>query len=226
MSKERRQQEAWMNDGDQRIKADEFTDLLDAALLRGPSDSETKRAMASVRASLPSQAAEMLFYDLIPSTPFGPIYIAVTKQGITALGFDDSEQDFVARLQKRHRSPIEHSPVRVEQAVNQLQDYFDGQREVFDLPLDLRSLTSFQRSVLTTLQQIPAGETISYGGLAARIGKPGSARAVGRALGSNPIPIVIPCHRVLAADGSLGGYSGRGGVRTKQALLELEGALG
>ena len=87
-------------------------------------------------------------------------------------------------------------------------------------------MTPFQRIVLDAIQKVPSGETISYGGLARRIGKPGAARAVGRALGSNPIPIIIPCHRALAADGSLGGYSGRGGVRTKQALLTLEGARG
>ena len=225
MSKEQRQKEVWLDDGDQVINVDGFSDLLDAAVCRGPSDSESEHAMVGVRARLSSQSAEMLFYDVVSSTPFGPIYIAVTKQGIAALGFDNSEENFIARLQKHHRAPIVHSPQHVKEAVSQLRDYFSGQREVFDLPLDLRSLTSFQRNVLTTIQEIPVGETISYGGLARRIGKPGSARAVGRALGSNPIPIVIPCHRVLAADGSLGGYSGRGGVSTKQALLELEGAL-
>ncbi len=90
----------------------------------------------------------------------------------------------------------------------------------------MSALTPFQKAVLSAISQVPAGETTSYGGLARRIGKPGAARAVGRALGSNPIPIIIPCHRALAADGSLGGYSGRGGVQTKQALLALEGAWG
>lgn len=225
MNKEQRKQEIWLDDGDQVIEVDGLTSLLDAVMLPGPSAHESERAMVGVRQRLSTQSAETLFYDVVPSTPFGPIFIATTREGIAALGFDNNEESFVARLQKRHQTSIVHSPERVKEAVSQLQDYFNGRREIFDLPLDLRSLTAFQRSVLTTIQEIPAGETISYGGLARRMGKPGSARAVGRALGSNPIPIVIPCHRVLAADGSLGGYSGRGGVSTKQALLELEGAL-
>jgi methylated-DNA-[protein]-cysteine S-methyltransferase len=147
----------------------------------------------------------------------------MTNEGIAALGFDDSEQDFLERMGKRYRSSIERSRTRVSQVSEQLTGYFTGERDSFEIPLDLRSLTPFQRMVLDAIQKVPSGETISYGGLARRIGKPGAARAVGRALGSNPIPIIIPCHRALAADGSLGGYSGRGGVRTKQALLTLEG---
>lgn len=219
-----RQREPWLKDGDQVIEADGLTDLLDEVFLHGPNDDEIEHALGRVEASLESQGMLTLFYDVVTSTPFGPIYIAVTELGVAALGFDQSEQEFIERMQKRHRSVLKRAPARVEQVVNQLQDYFAGQRERFDLPLDLRSLTPFQHRVLTTLQKTPPGETISYGGLARRMGKPGSARAVGRALGSNPIPIIIPCHRALAADGSLGGYSGRGGVRTKQALLELEGA--
>jgi methylated-DNA-[protein]-cysteine S-methyltransferase len=225
MSNDPREREPWLKDGDRVVLADDLTDLLDAALLHGPSDPDTKRVLARVEAALSSQSAEWLFYDVVPSTPFGPIYIAVSAQGITDLTFDNSDKEFRARLQKRQHYQIERSPERVREVAKQLGDYFSGQRASFDLPLDLRSMTAFQRAVLSSIQEIPAGATISYGGLARRIGKPGSARAVGRALGSNPVPIIIPCHRVLAADGSLGGYSGRGGVGTKQALLELEGAL-
>jgi methylated-DNA-[protein]-cysteine S-methyltransferase len=225
MHREGRESQPWLIDGDHAIEADALTDLLDRAFLEGPDPLETQRALARVEKSLIASGEETFFYDALPSTPFGPLFVAMSDQGITALGFDDSEEDFVARLERRHHAHLERAPSYVASATAQLREYFSGVREHFDLALDLRSLTPFQRAVLVAIRQVPLGETISYGGLAQRIGKPGSARAVGRALGSNPIPIIIPCHRALAADGSLGGYSGRGGVRTKRTLLELEGAL-
>jgi methylated-DNA-[protein]-cysteine S-methyltransferase len=102
--------------------------------------------------------------------------------------------------------------------------YLQGRRRTFDLPVDLRHLTPFQQRVLHAAQAVPRGQVSTYGQIARRIGRPRAARAVGQALGSNPIPIVIPCHRVLASDGSLHGYSGRGGIKTKAWLLRLEEA--
>jgi methylated-DNA-[protein]-cysteine S-methyltransferase len=104
----------------------------------------------------------------------------------------------------------------------QLEEYFAGRRQDFDLPLAPRG-SEFQRRVWEELSRIPYGVTISYAELAARVGRPGAARAVGRANGTNPIPVVIPCHRVIGADGSLTGYGG--GMPLKRALLALEGAL-
>jgi methylated-DNA-[protein]-cysteine S-methyltransferase len=225
MLRERRTTKAWLIDGDNAIEADALTNLLDQAFLTGPDRGDAQRALARVSKSLVASRGETFFYDVLPSTPLGPLFVAMSDQGVTALGFDDDEEQFVARLQKRHHAHLERSPSHVASAAVQLQEYFNGMRDHFNLALDLRSLTPFQRAVLSAIQQVQPGETISYGSLARRIGKPGSARAVGRALGSNPIPIIIPCHRALSADGSLGGYSGRGGVRTKRTLLELEGAL-
>ncbi len=107
-------------------------------------------------------------------------------------------------------------------AARQLQEYFDGDRRVFDLPLAPRG-SVFERRVWQALGRIEYGATISYGDLAGRVAS--VARAVGRAVGRNPLPILIPCHRVLGSDGSLVGYSGEGGIATKRALLVLEGAL-
>jgi methylated-DNA-[protein]-cysteine S-methyltransferase len=214
----------WLDDGEQVIKSDEFTDLLDKAFSRGPTEEEARQAIAQVKRSLGEIGVVRLYYDVLTATPFGPIYIAASDEGIVALGFDDSEQAFLTRMSKRYRTSIKRSKTRLARILAQLKEYFAGKRDSFELALDLQSLTPFQRSVLSAIQQVPVGETISYGGLARKIGRPGAARAVGRALGSNPIPIIIPCHRALAADGTLGGYSGRGGVRTKQALLTLEGA--
>ena len=112
---------------------------------------------------------------------------------------------------------------RLAEAAQQLRQYLAGDRHQFVLPLDLRFMSDFQRRVLTTVARVPAGQVTTYGDLARRIQRPKSSRAVGQALGHNPIPIVLPCHRVLAADGELGGYSGRGGIETKRYLLALEG---
>ncbi len=105
-----------------------------------------------------------------------------------------------------------------------LREYFAGKRQVFPLEIAWRTLSAFQRQVLQATAAIPYGETRTYGQIAAAIGKPGAARAVGRALASNPMPIVIPCHRVVSADGRLHGYSGPGGLTTKARLLALESA--
>ena len=109
------------------------------------------------------------------------------------------------------------------QAVSQLAEYFAGHRTRFDLPLDLQGGTAFQRAVWTALLGIPAGQTVSYGAISQRIGKPAAVRAVGAAVGRNPVSVVVPCHRVLGGDGALTGYAG--GLDRKTALLRLEGVL-
>ncbi len=107
-------------------------------------------------------------------------------------------------------------------AVRQLHDYFGGCRHEFDLAVDLSGLPPFTRTVLETLQKVPSGRTVSYGELAVASGRPGAARAVGRAMAGNPLPIIIPCHRVIGADGALTGYSGGEGLPTKKWLLQFE----
>lgn len=111
----------------------------------------------------------------------------------------------------------------LQQAKAQLQDYFAGQRQQFDLPLTLATGTAFQQSVWQALLAIPFGATCSYGQLASRIGKPSAVRAVGAAVGRNPLTIIVPCHRVIGTDGSLTGYAG--GLNRKTTLLQLEGVL-
>ena len=102
-------------------------------------------------------------------------------------------------------------------------EYFAGQRDSFNVPVDLSRSTDFQQQVLRAAARVPRGGLATYAEIARHIGKPRASRAVGQALARNPVPIVIPCHRVVAADGSLTGYSGRGGIRTKAQLLVLEG---
>jgi methylated-DNA-[protein]-cysteine S-methyltransferase len=107
--------------------------------------------------------------------------------------------------------------------VSQLRAYFAGRRRRFDVPVDLSHVTPFVRRVLTATMQVPAGNLVSYGDIARRIGQPRASRAVGQALGRNPIPIVIPCHRVIASGGRIGGYTG--GLTVKRRLMRLEGVL-
>ena len=115
------------------------------------------------------------------------------------------------------------APRAVDEAKRELDDYFEGRRTSFDLSLDLDRVAPFHREVLAELARVPFGQTTTYGTLAAQAGRPSAARAVGTVMNRNPIPIVLPCHRVVGANGSLTGYAG--GLHVKEALLRLEGAI-
>jgi methylated-DNA-[protein]-cysteine S-methyltransferase len=140
------------------------------------------------------------------TTPIGPLALFEAEDAIVALDW--------GWLPESEESPL------LLRARQQLEEYFEGQRKVFDLPLAPHG-TPFQRKVWAGLQQIPFGQTLSYGQLADKLGT--APRALGGACGRNPIPVIIPCHRVLAANGGLGGYSGIDGIETKEFLLRLEG---
>lgn len=152
------------------------------------------------------------------TTVLGEIHVAATPRGLAGAWF--SGQRHTPPTLAHWLEQAEH-PLLI-RACAQLQDYFAGRRTRFDLPLDLRGGTAFQQSVWQGLLAIPRGATTSYGALCARIGKPAAARAVGAAVGRNPLSVIVPCHRVLGADGSLTGYAG--GLERKTALLALEGA--
>jgi len=147
-------------------------------------------------------------------TPIGTLLIAGDTAAVQRITFPQHGRAAKAEpaWQESQRGPVG-------EAIRQLREYFAGKRATFDLPLAPEG-TAFQRGVWRQLQEIPYGETISYGELARRVGNPKAARAVGSANGANPLPIVIPCHRVIAGDGSLGGFGG--GLPTKQTLLNLE----
>jgi methylated-DNA-[protein]-cysteine S-methyltransferase len=166
--------------------------------------------------------APLIQWDVIPS-PLGPLYIAASARGLRNVDFGVSEAEFIKSLDPLARTA--RDPAALASIAEQLQAYFAGTRLRFDAPLDLDQLTPFQASVLQTARRIPPGSVWTYGRVARTLGKPQASRAVGQALGRNPVPIVIPCHRVIASDGSLGGYSGGGGLESKRFLLQLEGAL-
>ena len=159
-------------------------------------------------------------------TAFGPTFVATTARGLVRLrwGVEDPEP---AAEELRSSFPlwgVEEEPEALAGAAEQLRDYFAGQRRAFDLEVDLTGTTEFQRAVLTAVRDVSYGETVTYGELAEELGRSGGARAVGGALGENPVPIVIPCHRVVRADGGAGGYTASVGY--KEQLLELESGDG
>jgi len=156
---------------------------------------------------------------LMRSSPVGPIVIAASTEGLASLTII-TEDDFPYFT---HRTADAGSARIVDMALSQLEDYFSGKRADFSIPLDLNSATDFQRKVLVETARIPYGQVRTYGQVAIGIGRPRAARAVGGALAHNPIGIIIPCHRVVAHDGRLHGFSSPHGISTKAALLEHEG---
>ncbi len=161
-------------------------------------------------------------YYCAVAAPVGRILVAASDAGLVRISFPQSEASFVAELRERLGANVVRSPARTADIVHQLRAYFAGERRRFDVRLDLRHITSFQRRVLLAAARVPAGQVVSYGEIARRIGSPRASRAVGQALHYNPVPIVIPCHRVIAAGGRIGGYGG--GLTRKRKLLRLEGA--
>jgi methylated-DNA-[protein]-cysteine S-methyltransferase len=150
-------------------------------------------------------------------SPLGPLLLAATPRGLAGAWFVDGQRD--APDPTRWPAGPDHPVLR--QAAAQLAEYFSGRRQHFDLPLDLTHGTAFQQAVWQALLAIPCGQTTSYGELARRIGRPTAVRALGAAVGRNPVSIIVPCHRVIGADGSLTGYAG--GLGRKTALLRIEG---
>ena len=154
-------------------------------------------------------------------SPLGKMIIAATDKGLAGTWFA-GQRHLPSQLVEPYVWPEDADHPVLKQAIAQLTEYFAGTRTVFDLPLDLDYGTPFQQTVWQALLAIPQGGTTSYGELSSRIGKPAAVRAVGAAIGRNPVSVIVPCHRVLGADGSLTGYAG--GLDKKTALLKLEGA--
>ncbi len=160
--------------------------------------------------------------DLVQSrfeTPLGPVTLAASSAGLAGVWFDG--QKHLPQPAKPWPEQGDHTVLQ--EAVQQLKAYFAGQRSSFDLPLDMRCGSAFQQAVWQALLKIPAGATCSYAALSTAIGRPSAVRAVGAAIGRNPLSVVVPCHRVIGSAGSLTGYAG--GLDRKSALLRLEGAL-
>lgn len=159
------------------------------------------------------------------AAPWGPVHLAATSTGVVALEILAPRDDFVGRIQRRLRREVGDKPNSIlDAAVVQVEEFIDARRRAFDLPLDLADRPAWDRTVFAAIREIPWGEVTSYGRLARRIDKAGAARAVGGAVGRCPIGLIIPCHRVIAGDGSLGGYGGDW-FGSRERLLELKSEL-
>ena len=163
-------------------------------------------------------------YTMVDS-PVGTVLVAATHRGLVRIAFGAgfNADEVVEDLSERISPRVLEVPSYFDGVRRELDEYFEGRRTSFDLPLDWQLTRGFYRKVLRATARIPYGQTRSYSEMAKHAGSPRAVRATGTALGSNPLPIIVPCHRVLRSGGALGGYGG--GLETKQALLELEGAL-
>jgi methylated-DNA-[protein]-cysteine S-methyltransferase len=161
-------------------------------------------------------------FDVMES-PVGALLLAVTPRGVCRISYDADPEAQAERLARAYGSRVLRAPRAVDDVKRELDEYFEGRREAFDLSIDLAGAAEFTRDVLHELARVPFGEVTTYGQLAQLVGRPRAARAVGTVMNRNPIPIVLPCHRVVGSTGKLVGYGG--GLERKEQLLRLEGAL-
>ena len=197
--------------------ADELTRALRAGIA---APDGAGRAATGIAARAEREGLLDVAYCMVDS-PLGPLLAAGTEGGLVMLAYtDDGIDDRLARIAATVSPRILEAPARLDPARRELDEYFEGRRRGFTLPIDWALVHGYARAVLERTAAIPYGEARSYAEISAEAGSPRGARATGNALGSNPIPIVIPCHRVLRSGGGLGGYTG--GVERKTFLLALE----
>ncbi len=207
--------------------ADPAADAAGAASAAGAAaDPSASAAMRRLRVALASRAQEQNLLDVAyrtVDTPVGELLIAATPLGLIRVAYARQDHDAVLAALARDVSPrVLFAPAKLDDAARQFDDYFTRRRRGFDLAVDLQLAGGFRRTVLEHLPDVSYGRTVSYGEFAAEVGHPRAARAVGTACATNPLPLLIPCHRVVLSDGSPGAYIG--GPEIKRALLDLEHA--
>jgi methylated-DNA-[protein]-cysteine S-methyltransferase len=158
-------------------------------------------------------------------SPLGPLVVAATPRGLVRVSYTEfrGEDEVLEELARRVSPRVLEAPARLDPVRRELDEYFEGRREQFDIPIDWSHLAGFTREVLRATAKIGFGEVSTYAGVATAAGSPRAVRAAGNALGANPMPVIVPCHRVLRTGGKLGGYTG--GLERKEFLLRLEGRL-
>ena len=195
-------------------------------LIKAASNADPEAVQGAARRFAARATAEGLVEVAYASvdSPFGELHLAATDRGLVALNLPAyAPEDFLAGLSQRISPAILESPARLDDARRELDDYFEGRRKRFTVALDWRLIHGFQEKVLRSTYAIPYGKTRTYGEVAAEAGNPRAQRAAGSALGRNPIPLIVPCHRVLRSGNIPGNYGG--GPDMKKALLKLEGSL-
>jgi methylated-DNA-[protein]-cysteine S-methyltransferase len=206
----------------------EMDKTLQARLAPAAPDAEEAAALTRLQAVLAHRAVDedlldVAYRDL--DTPLGRLLLAATPAGLVRVAFPVEDADAVLASLADQVSPrVLRAPGRLDEVARELDEYFAGRRTAFDLPLDLSYVRGpFGRRILQACATIPFGEVSTYGEMATRAGSARAVRAAGNALGANPIPIVVPCHRVVRTGGGLGGYTG--GLERKEALLRMEGVV-
>lgn len=195
--------------------------LIKDAAQRGPVAAKAATRRFAARAE--DEGLVEVAYTSMDS-PFGPVTLAATETGLVRLNLPAYDRDdFLARLSREISPAILESPARLDDARRQLDAYFEGRLQEFTVPLDWRLIHGFQEKVLRATHAVPYGHTLTYGEVAAEAGNPRAHRAAGTALGRNPIPLIVPCHRITRSGGIPGNYGG--GPEMKRALLKLEGSL-
>jgi methylated-DNA-[protein]-cysteine S-methyltransferase len=193
-------------------------------MLRGSGDVGQAAAGATERAIAQAHALGLtdVSYAIEPS-PVGNLLVAVTPRGLIRLAYnaEESTDRALEELARRVSPRVVEAPAALDEVRRELDEYFEGKRHGFDIPIDWRLHDGFGRRVLRATARIPFGKVLTYAEVAAKAGSPRGYRAAGNALGSNRMPIVVPCHRVVASGGKIGGYTG--GLERKEFLLELEG---
>ena len=197
-----------------------MTELTDAFPI---DQSDVDRLRARLAAAAEAEGILDVAYRTL-DTPVGPLLLAATERGLVRVAYPNQGHDAVLQALADHVSPrVLHAPGRLDPVVRELEDYFAGRRHHFDVPLDWRLSTGFRATVLHHLAtDVDYGSTASYAALAMLAGNPKAVRAVGTACATNPLPVVVPCHRVVRSDGAIGNYAG--GVEAKRTLLALEAA--
>ena len=171
-----------------------------------------------------TQRPTPIYIGELNGTPLGDLRLAASDFGLVAVEWADSQPQFDSYLERLKR-PIEANEKKIAPYAKELREYLNGKRTAFTIPVDWTLFRPFQREALQAIFRIPYSETRTYHDIAIQLGKPNASRAIGRANATNPMPLVIPCHRVIGTDGKLHGYGGGEGIPTKEWLLKMEGAV-
>lgn len=215
----------WLGDDVKGLPPNKLADALDIVYTNGPSQAEIQQAQSALRRSLDRELPPKVYYDKLPDSDLGPIWLATSGRQLLAVDYGQTEDEFLAFLNKLLDGRFVRSSEKVAWAAKDLLAYLRGERVGLDIKVDLSTITPFQRRVLEETSKVPRGQVTTYAEIAKRIGKPKAVRAVGQALRRNPIPIAVPCHRVISSDGTLGGYDGQMGDERKVRLLQIEGVV-
>jgi methylated-DNA-[protein]-cysteine S-methyltransferase len=202
----------------------ELEHTLDAIYRTGPMENALRQAQTRLAQTLDYEKSNTILYTRFEHPIVDSLYLAMRSNKLIGVDFGVAEKTFITHVEKQFGVVPYRATDELSEMEQQIRAYLDGDQKNIDIPIDISQLTNFQQQVLFATLQIPRGKIATYMDIARRIGNPKAVRAVGQALGRNPVPIVIPCHRVIASNGSLGGYSGGGGLETKARLLQLEGA--